>query len=744
MRRLPARLVLSALFLVACGGSGDSPTAVTPPSSPTIAVSLAPAAGVVLRGTSSSATVTLARGGGYNGTVTLSTADAPSGVQVTLSPSTLSGGVGTATATISVGTTVAPGSYTVTFIGTGTGVSSSSTTYALTVPTPPGVTVASIAAQQLAQGTSSANAVPLTLTRTGALAGDISLALEGAPSGVSATFTPNPATGTSTQMTLSASAAAVPGTYTLTVRASGAGGVSGTASFPLTVSAAEEASVAITAAPTALSVVQGQTGSTALNIARAGGFGGAVTLSATGLPTGTTATFTPATATGAQAQLAIVVSTATPVGSYPITVRAVGNGVRDATTTVALTVTPRSPSGTPIAWTFCLAERFPMWFAVQNGSAGAWTPVTPTGTSTRTYEVNVSGTGAVAYAIPRAGGGADVFVSYLTASEIGAQANSECTVNRRTKSLTGSVANLPAGLQAFVSVGGAGTALVSPSTTFAVNGAGDGTTDLVAMRGVSGPGAAGITADRGVLRRNVNYPTGSSIPLVDFNGSESFVAKAANVAILNAGTGELFVATSFFTANGVAGTLTTARQQVAVASQRVFGIPSANLVAGDQHQLQVVATTTDGTATSTRYVVQFNRELDDRTVTLGDVLPFITPTTIATAPYQRFSVSGLWQTGYGDAVAVQYTQAPTSLNSWNVSVSRGYAGAAAGSWTLAMPDLSSVAGFNTAWGLGAGRTTFAFTAFGGTVGNTTFGAGPSGFGEGGGYRLAARTGVFTP
>lgn len=740
MRRLPALLAAGVtVLLTACGGGGDSPPApVTPPPTPTIAIALAPAAITASRGATTTTTVTLTRGGNYAGMVTLAAEGVPNGVQVTFSPASLTTSVTSATVAIAVGATAAVGTSSFTITGTGAGVATTSIPFALTVATPPGVTVSAITAQQLSQGTSSATAIPLVLTRTGGLAGDLTLALEGAPTGITATFTPNPVAGTGAQMTLNAAATTAPGSYALAVRATGAGGASGTSPFTLTITAAEAGSVSINTVPATLSVVQGQTALTTVNIARAGGFTGAVTLSASGLPAGTTATFTPEVAAGTQAQLGLVVGAATPAGSYPVTVRAQGAGVREATTTLTLTVTPASSGGNTVNWTFCAPERFPVWFAYQTGTSGAWTALTPTGSSTRAYAVPASTVGAVAYAIPRAGGGADVFVSYLTAAELGFQASNECVGSRRTKSLTGTVTNVPAGALSFVSVGGSGTLIASPATTFTLSGVADGLTDLVAFRSAPSVGNVGVQADRGILRRNVDYTAGSSIPTLDFNGNESFAVATANVSVLNAGGDQVSLATLLLTTNGVAGPLTTATQPVAIATQRVFGVPRAQLLNGDQHQIQAVAVNSAGPTTSTRSVTLFNRELSDRTVALGAVLPTFVPAIAATAPYRRLSLSGLWQADYGDVMAVQYLQQP---NTWTVSVSRGYAGGSA-NWTLAMPDLSGVAGFNTAWGLGSGSIGYTVIGSGGTQGGLSGGGGT--FAEGASFRQALRTGTLPP
>lgn len=98
-------------------------------------------------------------------------------------------------------------------------------------------------------------------------------------------------------------------------------------------------SIAASATPVAVEVAQGATGSTAIAVARTN-FAGDVVLSAEGLPTGVTATFTPATLSGGttSSSLALAVAGSAVAGTSNVTVRARGTGVTDATTAVSLAI----------------------------------------------------------------------------------------------------------------------------------------------------------------------------------------------------------------------------------------------------------------------------------------------------------------------------------------------------------------------------------------------------------------------
>ena len=99
-------------------------------------------------------------------------------------------------------------------------------------------------------------------------------------------------------------------------------------------------SIAIATDPAALTITQGQTGTVAVTIARAGNFNNDVTLAVENAPTGVTFDFDPASiAAGATTStLTLTVAADAPAGTSTLTIRATGTGVTDATRTVDLTV----------------------------------------------------------------------------------------------------------------------------------------------------------------------------------------------------------------------------------------------------------------------------------------------------------------------------------------------------------------------------------------------------------------------
>ena len=99
----------------------------------------------------------------------------------------------------------------------------------------------------------------------------------------------------------------------------------------------------VSVAPTAASVTQG--GATSATVSTTTqGTAQPVALTASGLPTGATATFNPATVTsGGSSSLTIATASTTPAGTYPITITGTGTAVH--TTSFSLTVTPPALGG---------------------------------------------------------------------------------------------------------------------------------------------------------------------------------------------------------------------------------------------------------------------------------------------------------------------------------------------------------------------------------------------------------------
>ncbi len=206
-------------------------------TTPSLTISASPAAVSVLQGGSGSSTISSVVAGGFNSTVALAAAGAPSGVTVTLSPASFSApGSGSSTMLIAVASTVAAGTYTITVTGTG-GSLTSSTTVTLTV-TAQGAgsfTLTAPSTGTLRGGQSGSGTV--TTAVSGGFNSAISLSASGQPAGVAVSFSPTsiaaPGSGSAT-ITVTVSRSAATGTYAILITATG-GGISHSATLSLTV-----------------------------------------------------------------------------------------------------------------------------------------------------------------------------------------------------------------------------------------------------------------------------------------------------------------------------------------------------------------------------------------------------------------------------------------------------------------------------------------------------------------------------
>ncbi|HUF13683.1 MAG TPA: hypothetical protein VMN78_11325, partial [Longimicrobiales bacterium] len=151
----------------------------------------------------------------------------------------------------------------------------------------------------IAQGAN--GTVDITVTRAGGFTGAVTLTVNGAPSGVTATVQPSALSAgvTAALLDFVIGAAVAPGTHTLTVRASGQGVSDATATLTLTITPTAQPDFALTLSSGALQFAQGAQGMVTVDIQRINGFAGAVALTATGLPNGLTVAFNPASVSGA-------------------------------------------------------------------------------------------------------------------------------------------------------------------------------------------------------------------------------------------------------------------------------------------------------------------------------------------------------------------------------------------------------------------------------------------------------------
>jgi len=261
---------------------------------------------------------------GFSGSVSMSVSGLPAGVTATFSPNPTTFGT---TMTLNASSSASVGSYTLTITGT-----SGSTTATATVPLQIVVPTFTVYANSvgLGQGTSTTSSVFINALY--GFSGNVTLSASGLPSGVTASFAPNPAMGTSgySVLTITASSSATLGQYNVTITGT-SGGVTATSTLALGVY-----TQGFTLWASGVNIGQGSSGTSYIGVYPQYGFTGNVTLSASGLPSGVTASFTPNPTTGSSTVTLTASSTAS-LGQYNVTITG-KSGAMTATTTLTLGV----------------------------------------------------------------------------------------------------------------------------------------------------------------------------------------------------------------------------------------------------------------------------------------------------------------------------------------------------------------------------------------------------------------------
>lgn len=523
---------------------------------------------------------------------------------------------------------------------------------------------------------------------------DVTLSGTNLPAGVTTSFAPPTISGTASTMTLNVGASTVPGNYTITIRGTSPSHSDVTTPIGLTVTPGTGFTIAGT--PAFATVAQGSSGSTGLQVTRVN-FSNSIAYTFTGLPTGVTAAVTSTTVADSNKLTFTATSGATP-GTYPITVTGT-SGATVRSTTISLVVA--SPGITIVQADFsnCNPSQRPVWVVYQDGNG----PFTQAGGSGNVFPITfTSARGAIAAVIPVLGGGSfTTVVNYGTPAELLTLPwNCNDVAFGGGKTIGVSATGMLPNDFGDIGMGGAsdgsltfgGPTIPVDSTT--LNGVAAGLQDLIAYRYHSTiPG----TDIRWAIRRDQNIPTGGAAATISFTGPESFAAVAGNFSVV-AGSEQATMQFGYITAPGC----TSVRYAVDIngvsapqSGNTFYGVPAAQQRPGDLHVISV--------STPTRFAANYFHTVTQATVALnlGGGMP--TPTiTAPSGPYKRLQAvfsrpsdyvfTRFW---YGAGV---------------IQAATGYFGS--GTTTLAMPDLTGVAGYTPAWFPAGVNTPFPWTLSG--------------------------------
>jgi uncharacterized membrane protein len=305
---------------------------VTSASSGDFSLSASPSSQTVTPGNPTSYGVTVTPSGGFSSNVTLSVSGLPSGANGSFSPNPITGGSGSSTLSVTTSTSTPSGTYTVTITGTSSSNHTHSTTVTLVVTSASSGDFslsASPSSRTVTAGGSTSYTV--AVASSGGFTSSVTLSVSGLPSGANATFTPNPIGGGSgnSTMNISTSSGTLVGSYTVTI--------TGTSSSPsrthsTTVTLVVN-SFSISASPSSETVTRGNSATYTVTVTPHNGFNGTVTFSVRGLPSGSTASFSPSSVTGSgTSKLTINTNASTSTGTFSVRIRGNSGGVTHSTT----------------------------------------------------------------------------------------------------------------------------------------------------------------------------------------------------------------------------------------------------------------------------------------------------------------------------------------------------------------------------------------------------------------------------
>ena len=652
---------------------------------PTIALTLTPTTERVIHTGSTTFRAVVSRVN-FTGAVTLAIAGVPTEVTTTVTQV-----ADTFTVAVAVGLNAFEGSHAITLTASGSGVGNATATWTLQViPRPASI---ALSLNGLGSITTSAGGLPVSATiivRRTEYLGDVAVAVEGTlPTGVSATVVQNPAGSNTYVATFTTTPQATPGTYPITFKGTGTGGLEARVQLSLVVTPFASLTSLALSRPT-LVLAQAGTGVTSATIVRSS-FTGPVTFAVTGLPAGVTVTFgTNPTSTNGMAITVTVAANAVP-GTYAATVSASGAGIATISTPLTLTITLGGQPGNT-TFQFCgPANELPIWFGAQPGSR--WLQLLPG--APNTYSFDAGNTAGVAWVTQDASNQTTLTVFYGTQEELAAEGARHCT-SPSGKRVTGSVTGLGASDRGSVYFGPrSAEGLTSTLPTFTLSGLPDGPRDLV---GVRFPGAA-LQPDRIVIQRAQN-PSHNSV-LGSINFTNAIVPSTRTVTVQNLGAGEVASVGSFLhTALGTIAPL-GATGAASTTAHVASVVPASDLAAGDMHAFTATAGQYSGNAfTEGRVASTYTTSAGAPALALGAALttPDVGTFSLlngAIVVRTRFTI----QPEYKQLFVMHYAQSSAgATRNVRVTASGAYYEAIGGNF-IRMPDLATAAGWQPQWGM---------------------------------------------
>jgi len=464
-----------------------------------------------------------------------------------------------------------------------------------------------------------------------------------------------------------------------------------------------QAELKLSVSPASANLAQGQAGTVQVSASRLNGETGAITLSLGGAPAGLTGSGTIASGATA-ATFTVQVGAAVAAGTYALTVQG-SDGTLTRSTTFNLVVTAAKAA----VWVFDPTATV-TFFAYQDGT-GAWTPVPG---SFGVFAFNLAqAKGGVAYAITNAAlGASEVVLYYGTAAELASQNLKTVTGDGLT--VTGTFSGLGGtdkvdlylGMEGYDQEKGAGTG----AGTWTMAGMNKGVHDLLAMRSDTTGAPQSLIIHRGLALTAAGDQGAAAKVNFDSEGY-ALTPGVFSVTGLNLGAGGILKGWQSLETDNGAMNLAMATM-TGTTSMPVYAVAPGGLLASDRYTFLYQTGLDNGNGVidsgNNRTVWTMKQAGTSLAVAAPADMAPTTATVTTNAPYTRIRTQWAFDSLYNQSFSAQYTQGATKL--WYLGVTAAY-----GPVDLTFPDFTGLAGWQNAWGLGAGTAVTAqFVGFGRT------------------------------
>lgn len=196
-----------------------------------------------------------------------------------------------------------------------------------------------------------------------------------------------------------------------------------------------------------------------------------------------------------------------------------------------------------------------------------------------------------------------------------------------------------------------------------------------------------------IIRRSVDYPDGSTIPVLDFSSSEAFGLQTNTLTIAgNPNNYDWQVGNKVLTEKGTLGMLRYRYMAAASTNATMYSVPENKLQAGELNALTVFV----GLSRVTAYY----RTPSDRSIEAGPPANLPTLSRSGTVPNLDTRIDEASQPEYGSQIRVELS-APlnATINLRSVIIaSKEYFGGTPATWSFTIPDFQGVGDFPSSYG----------------------------------------------